>query len=278
MKNFKKQSSFFLCSVLLVNLFCSVNIDAQEICHKPFLDKDFQISLEGSFINRSKSRTHLDILWKHHNLPQADTFAIQLSKNDSLYFVTNGEYRTLYSTKLKATRQMALHHLKEFIGKTPIRFDDLEILANGAFLCPEDSQKTNRLSTAFSQMWFTLIPDSTNVPKLLTMFGTRSAKREIKILEWKIFDSVLLPAKIQFASKEDCGSIWVHSAYDLNNLTPKDPLLEITKKPELTTVLQLDNKLLPNISIIEPRFSSHKKSGSQSETMLISVSPSIFKP
>lgn len=265
---------FVLSSVLLVTVFS--HSEAQEICHKSFLQKDFQISMEGIFINRSKSRTHLDILWKHHHSPEADTFAIYIANKDSLYYITNGDYRVLYSPKLKATRQMALHHLKEFIGKTPIRYDDLELLAKGAFLCPNESTPPNRLSTALSQMWFTLILDNMSKPESLRMFGTRGAKRQIKILEWSPFEGEELPAVIQIASNEDCGTLWIHSAYKTENLSFKDPLAEKIKKSKLPAVLDLNDKLFPYGSIIESLFTPSEETRGNGQTMLFRLPPAEF--
>lgn len=276
MKNILSPFKILRNPIFLGILFLVSSLYAQDICKEPILNKDFQVSLEGTFINRSKSRTHIDILWKHHNSLDADTFAIHIPKEDSLYYITNGNSRTLYSPKLKASRQMALHHLKEFIGKTPLRFDDLELLAHGAFLCPKDSaQKLKRL-TAFSQMWFTLIQDKPKEPESLTMFGARGSKRIVKILEWKKFEEVLLPSVVQVSSKEDCGTIWIHSAYAINKSPINDPLLEIIKNSKLTTILHLDNKLLPQMSIVESGFSSDKKSWSQSNSVSVFSAPRNF--
>lgn len=248
--------------------------EAQEVCSKPFLEKDFQISLEGTFINRSKSRTHINILWKHRTAPLPDTFAIHFPQGDSLYYVTNGEYRTLFSAKLKATRQMALHHLKEFIGKTPLRFDDLELLANGAFLCPTDSSQNQKISTAFSQMWYTLILDNNSTPNTLSMFGSLGAKRKIKILKWENFEGSILPAILQISGNNDCGTLWIHSAYAMENIRSEDPLLEKIKNSKSSVVLNLDNKLLPKISIVETTFPASKETRSESQTMFFGFSPS----
>ena len=39
---------------------------AQELCPHFLLDKDLVVNVEGRFVNEAKSRTSMDIQWRHH--------------------------------------------------------------------------------------------------------------------------------------------------------------------------------------------------------------------
>ena len=57
-----------------------------------------------------------------------DTFFVNLYDGHSFAFITSGSYRYMEIGDSKIKRQLGLHHLKETIGKTPLRLDDLELL------------------------------------------------------------------------------------------------------------------------------------------------------
>ena len=74
---------------------------------------------------------------------------------------------------------MAYHHLKEFIASTPLRWDDLELLANGYYFCDNSaSPKKTFFTTAFSQEWFSITLDQPKQPTRVKTHGTRGEKRE----------------------------------------------------------------------------------------------------
>ncbi|MCL2283997.1 MAG: hypothetical protein FWC26_11845 [Fibromonadales bacterium] len=59
----------------------------------------------------------------------ADTFWVYKA-GSSLQYITNSNTRTVwYSQPLAYERRMAVHHLKEYIFDSPIRFNDLESLS-----------------------------------------------------------------------------------------------------------------------------------------------------
>lgn len=80
-------------------------------------DSEVQVSLEGRFVNRDFFPVHLSLAWKH--VPgSADTFDIVLSGKESFRYVSSKDFRYMEFQKEKARRQMARHHLQEFIGNS----------------------------------------------------------------------------------------------------------------------------------------------------------------
>ena len=113
--------------IFAVALACS-GAFAQELCPHFLLDKDLIVNVEGRFVNEAKSRTSMDIQWRHH--PEAlDTFYVSFPNAKPFRFITAGAYRYMEFENPKVKRQLGLHHLRETIGNTPLRLDDLELLA-----------------------------------------------------------------------------------------------------------------------------------------------------
>lgn len=70
----------------------------------------------------------LYIRWSHES--EADTFWVYKA-NLSLEYITNASIRTVwYNQPLKYERRMATHHLREYILESPLKFNNLEDLAN----------------------------------------------------------------------------------------------------------------------------------------------------
>jgi hypothetical protein len=156
-----------------VAVFCQ----AQTSCPHFLLESPMVVNIEGFFINEKMSRVSLDVEWRHH--PEAlDTFFVNQPDVPKFNFITAGEYRYMEFPDIKVKRQLGTHHLKEHIGETPLKLDDMELLANGQFLCRDSSiQKPNILSTAFSMAWWSLITDSLPHPTRVTMNGPRKERR-----------------------------------------------------------------------------------------------------
>lgn len=199
---------------------------AQDLCPHRLIDKDVIVNVEGSFINAEHSRARIDLEWRHHEAAGLDTFYIHLPDEPSFKYITGKFGKHLEFADPKIKRQMAMHHLKEDIGKTPVKFDDLELLAHGYFMCKDTSiQKPNILSPAYSNMWWSITADTLDSPRLITMRGAGKEKRELRIDSWKDFAGIRLPALVTIASLNYRGKVWIRSVYPASELS-LDPLRE----------------------------------------------------
>lgn len=200
----------------------------QNLCPRFLLDSAMVVNIEGRFINIQHSRASVDIEWRHH--PEAlDTFFVNLPDQAPYRFITAGSYRYMELTEPKAKRQLGLHHLKEYIGSTPLRLDDMELLANGSFLCKDSTDKNPKtFATAFSNMWWSLTADTLPQPQEVTMKGAGKEVRTFTIGSWKEFSGIILPTLITLKSEKYSGSLWIRSAYPVSALK-KDPLAQKTK-------------------------------------------------
>jgi len=213
-------------SATIFAIACSTALHAQELCLHRLFDKDMIVNFEGWFINAEHSRARIDVEWRHHEKAELDTFFIHLPNKPFFKYITTKTERYIEYSKPKIRRQMAMHHLKEDIGNTPVKFDDLELLAHGSFLCKDSSeQKPNILSPAYSNMWWSLTLDSLDSPRLVTMRGAGREKRELRIDSWKDFSGFNLPALITVVNLNYRGNIWIRSVYPVSELDT-DPLRE----------------------------------------------------
>jgi hypothetical protein len=246
--------SLFLLFVFMGQIF------AQDICYQSLVEKSFLINFEGRFINSEKSRSHIDVSWRHHE-QAPDSFYVYLSGKRSFLFISTNDYRVLWIQPENVKRQMATHHLKEKIGNTPIHWDDLDLLANGSFFCQDSSAKANFiLATAYSQTWYSLVLNSETSPTKIRMRGNRGLSRDVTIHSWKNFNDALLPAILDINSPESTGSLWIRSAYPIESKIPMDPLLKnvqskngrinslllprTERKRKMPLILQMDKELL----------------------------------
>lgn len=207
-------------------LVATATIPAQDLCPHKLVDKDMIVNIEGWFINAQHSRARIDLEWRHHETQDIDTFFVHLPDKPSFKYITSKGWRYIEFSSPNIKRQMAMHHLKEDIGKTPVKYDDLELLAHGSFLCKDsNAQKPNILSPAFSNMWWSLNIDSLDAPKLITMRGAAKTKRELRIDSWKELSGIRLPALMTVASSDYRGKMWIRSVYPISELD-SDPLRE----------------------------------------------------
>ena len=183
------------------------------------------VNFEGRFVNEEKNRANLSVEWHHHN-ETLDTFFVNLYDGHTFTFITAGSYRYMLLGESKIKRQLGLHHLKETIGKTPLRLDDLELLANGYFKCPDSSKisSPNVFATSNSMMWWSLVIDSLPKPGKAVMHGA-SKSRYFALSEWKTYSGEELPSLVNVASSDYGGKIWVSSAHSYQTLeeAPKAP-------------------------------------------------------
>ena len=193
----------------LTTLVLAVAPHAQDLCPHKLLDQDMIVNLEGWFINPEHSRARIDLEWRHHESKELDTFFVHIPNRPSFKYITSKTGRYLEFSEPRIKRQMAMHHLKEDIANTPVKYDDLELLAHGYFMCKDSSvQKPNILSPAYSNMWWSVTLDSLTNPHLITMRGAAKEKRELRIdgLNYR-------------------GKIWVRSVYPVEEIDT-DPLRE----------------------------------------------------
>ena len=204
-------------------IFASAIAYGQSSCPHFLLSSAMVVNIEGFFINQKMSRASLDIEWRHH--PEAlDTFFVHASDSPHFNFVTAGAWRYMEFPEQKIKRQLGNHHLKENIGETPLKLDDMELLANGQFLCKDSTiQKANIFSTAFSMAWWSLTADSLPTPSNVSMNGARKEKRNFIIRQWKNYSGEMLPTLVRLESEKYSGEIWIRSAYPMQALQ-SDPL------------------------------------------------------
>lgn len=190
------------------------------------------VNIEGFFVNEKMSRASLDVEWRHH--PNAlDTFFVDQPNHPKFNFITAGEYRYMEFPDAKVKRQLGTHHLKEHIGETPLKLDDMELLANGQFLCKDSSeQKPNILSTAFSMAWWSLVADSHPMPSRVVMNGARKERRTFTIRQWKNYSGEMLPTLVKLESEKYNGEIWIRSAYPMKTLQADPIVTNARKKPK----------------------------------------------
>jgi hypothetical protein len=217
--------------------------DKQKVCPRLLTNAPMIVNIEGRFVNEQKNRTSASIEWRHHN-ETLDTFFVNLYDSPSFTFITAGSYRYMLIGDSKVKRQLGLHHLKEKVGKTPLRLDDLELLANGFFKCP-DSTRLNMpnsiLATAYSNMWWSLVTDSLPNPEKVVMHGA-SKNRYFTISNWKSYAGELLPTLVNVASGDYGGNLWIRSAYPAQALEA-DPLRKLEKPKILFPVPKLFRKI-----------------------------------
>ena len=207
---------------------CLCQTVAQDMCPQYLLDSAMTVNIEGRFINAQKSRASLDIEWRHH--PEAlDTFFVNFPKREAIMFVTAGDSRYEVFSQQKVKRQLGLHHLRDNIGNTPLKLDDLELLANGLFMCRDSSKSQKIFSTAFSNMWYSMVVDTLPRPEKVVMRGARKEARTFTIGAWKDFSGTMLPTLVSLTGPNYSGSLWVRSAYPIIK-QKGDPIVENAQK------------------------------------------------
>ena len=210
---------------------------AAKNCPHLLTNSSIVVNIEGRFVNEEKNRASVSVEWRHHN-ETLDTFFVNLYDGHSFTFITSGKYRyMLLGDSIK--RQLGLHHLKETIGKTPLRLDDLELLANGYFKCPDSTRSTspNVFATSNSMMWWSLVIDSLPKPGKAVMHGA-SRSRYLALSNWKDYAGEELPSLVNVASSNYGGNIWIRSAYPSHALET-DPLRQSIKPKILFPVPKL---------------------------------------
>jgi hypothetical protein len=170
-------------------------------CNRTILTTPYHVVAKIRATDLDQRVISFTISWTH--IPaMADTFQIVHSTNhDILEYVSAKELRTLKSRPARSFRAMATHHLRERIFGSTLRFDDLELLARGAFQCQDSLSKSRtKLKTAFSSTWYTLAWDSLQPPSTFVMYGLRKARRSGVMNDWKA-----LPGKVRL---EETPALW----------------------------------------------------------------------
>jgi len=191
------------------------------------------INIEGKFVNEERNRTSMSVEWRHHG-DDLDTFFVDLYDRPSFKFITAGKFRYMELGNSGIKRQLGLHHLKENIGKTPLKLDDLELLANGYFKCPDSTRQEinpNVLATAVSNMWWSVVVDSLPSPSKAVMHGAQKKTRYFAISNWLAYAGEVLPTLVNVSGDNYSGILWIRSAYPAQALK-MDPLRR-TVKPKV---------------------------------------------
>jgi hypothetical protein len=207
------------------------NNNMQKVCPHVLTNSAMVINVEGKFVNEERNKTSVKIEWRHHS-DDLDSFFVNLNDSRPFTYITAGKYRYMEFEGGKVKRQLGLHHLRENIGKTPLRLDDLELLANGYFKCPDSTKpeiNNNVFATAVSNTWWSLVVDSLPHPEKAVMRGATKKPRYLAIANWKSYAGDMLPTLASMSSEDYSGSLWVRSAYPAKALET-DPL----HKPEPT--------------------------------------------
>lgn len=245
---------------ILFFAFFSAYVGAQSLCPHFLVSSPMVVNIEGRFVNAKHSRASMDVEWRHH--PESiDTFFVNLPDREQFRFITTGSYRYIEKGPSNIKRQLGTHHLKESIGETPLKLDDMELLANGNFLCKDDTDTNmNTIKTAFSMAWWNMIVDSLESPKNVIMRGARHETRIFSIGQWKVFSGELLPTLVTLSGPNYNGKMWIRSAYPIQALE-SDPLqrkvspkmrpipelflkIPVKRKREIPLILKLNNELL----------------------------------
>ena len=228
----------FLTSALMANT------STQKICPRLLTNSSMIVNIEGKFINEERNKTRASIEWRHHS-DALDTFFVNLNDSPSFTYITAGKYRYMEFKEGKVKRQLGLHHLRDNIGKTPLKLDDLELLANGYFKCPDTTKQepnVNVLSTAASNTWWSIVVDSLPNPEKMVMRGATKKPRYFSLANWKSYAGELFPTLASVSSEDYSGSLWIRSAYPSQALET-DPLQKHKKKKILLPVPKLFGKI-----------------------------------
>jgi len=195
------KSTLLVCGVLAS---FSIGQDLAHCTHQ-VAETPLNVKFKGEYVNMKKNNVTVDVEW-HHNPATQDTFYVIASGSESLMYVTAGEFRHVVYGKTKAKRQIGARHLRENIGETPLKYDDLELLANGWFLCPDSASVPNTLVTAFPETQAEMTLDTIPFPKNISVKRWND-DRTYEIEEWKDFSGVQLPAKTKITGKNFSGNI-----------------------------------------------------------------------
>lgn len=214
------------------------------VCPRLLTSSSIIVNIDGKFVNEERNRSNVSIEWRHHN-DALDTFFVNLNDSPSFNYITAGKYRYMEFEGGKVKRQLGLHHLRENIGKTPLKLDDLELLANGYFKCPDSTKQdinNNVLATAVSNTWWSVVVDSLPTPEKVVMRGVTKKPRYLSIANWKAYAGESLPTLASLSSEDYSGSLWIRSAYPKQALEA-DPLQRPVKPKILLPVPKLFGKI-----------------------------------
>jgi hypothetical protein len=223
-------------------LMAKTNI--QKVCPRLLTNSAMIVNIEGKFVNEERNKTSVSIEWRHHN-DDLDSFFVNLNDSPSFNYITAGRYRYMEFEGGKVKRQLGLHHLRDNIGKTPLKLDDLELLANGYFMCPDSTKQEpskNVLATAVSNTWWSIVVDSLPKPEKVVMRGATKKPRYLSLANWKSYAGELLPTLASMSSEDYSGSLWIRSAYPAQALE-FDPLQKPSKPKILLPVPKLFGKI-----------------------------------
>ena len=215
-----------------------------KICPRLLTSTSMVVNIEGKFVNEERNRASVSIEWRHHK-EALDTFFVHPNDKPDFTYITSGHSRYMELGKAKIKRQLGLHHLRESIGNTPLKLDDLELLANGYFKCPDTLKQepsVSVLATSNSMTWWSLVLDSLENHEKAVMHGAFKKSRYFTISKWNSYAGETLPTLVNVAGDNYGGIIWIRSAFPAQALAV-DPLFKKKKQQVLLPVPKLLGKI-----------------------------------
>lgn len=167
-------------------------------CEYFLLDEDAEITMQAQLRDADGRAVLLDIRWLHHHQAR-DTFELKDALGSYVYYLTDGQERFALSGPANAhLRRLATHHLREPLFGSRLLYDDLELVAKGAYKCRngEDLYR-GRLRTALSQAWYYMKYSPEYPPIWLGMNGSRYQKREVFLKDWALLGKNWLPRRLE---------------------------------------------------------------------------------
>lgn len=229
-----KSAKLTILAICLSSIPVMAQNGKKTVCPRLLTSSSMIVNIDGKFVNEERNRTSVSIEWRHHN-DELDTFFVNLNDSPSFNYITAGKYRYMEFDGGKVKRQLGLHHLRDNIGKTPLKLDDLELLANGYFKCPDSTKpdiNNNVLATAVSNTWWSVVVDSLHNPEKLVMRGVTKKPRYVSLANWKAYDGETLPTIASMSSEDYSGSLWIRSAYP-EKAIELEPAKEESVKPKI---------------------------------------------
>lgn len=174
-------------------------------CSLRLFDQPSELFATVKYSDLYSNHSEFKLRWKH-NPSDIDSFWISKANSlDTQVYTSNRWIRHLRIPTKNTFRAMAEHHLRERIFLSAFRYDDLELLAQGAFYCKTNQDSlTQRIRTARSNTWYTIHWNSAQPITEMHFFGFQSLQRDFRVNSWiPLRNSVLIPSTIEV--KESSG-------------------------------------------------------------------------
>jgi len=146
--------------IVISTLFVSLHASDYEPCNFPYLPESAMVVLHVRGENLDGKTEEFAIRWSHGKKAN-DEFAVFQPMNELQFRMERKPFlRTLFfSSPSHPQRTMALHHLRERLFDTALRWELLDLMLGDRWLCPVDeAENTNSayktLIPEHSQVWY----------------------------------------------------------------------------------------------------------------------------